>query len=267
MGQGHFTDRHNLILTVIQFVHLAFLLGEILNGSQQFTLLSAVLLALRKLFVARVIGFPLPLLGRFNFAVCHGFLLFDCFPLEPMLYALPFHLPLMIIEDAIERIRAFFRLLTAFPVELARVVHALAGSNRPPLHILQSPLERFSLFRHFGVGDDGFSIAVIGINGLITNDKFCLSRTAHLHLGYCRLPEHTKQALTATSGYPSHKDSASCQGGSHETPPVEDHTSARRTSGCPTPLGSGLPSADELDAYTNVVTRSRGSSSTTGGAK
>src|SRR6516225_6607457 len=105
--------------------------------------------------------------------------------------------------------RSFLRQLASFGVELTRIVHTLPGSGCPSLHVLQSPVQRFSLFRHFGIGDGGFGIAMIDINGLITNDKFCLSRTTHLPLGYCRLPEHMKQALTATSGYPSHQDIAS----------------------------------------------------------
>jgi hypothetical protein len=103
-------------------------------------------------------------------------------------------------------------------------VHTLASSISPPLHVVEPPLERFPLFRHFGVGDNGFSIAVVDINGLITNDKFCLSRTTHLHLGYCRLPEPMKQILMAGSGYSSNKIVSSCQGGAHEMPPVEDQT-------------------------------------------
>jgi hypothetical protein len=69
----------------------------------------------------------------------------------------------MVIEDAIERVGSFFRLLTAFPVQPTSVVHPLPGSNRPPLHVLQPFLQRFSLFRHFGVSNGGFGIAMIDI--------------------------------------------------------------------------------------------------------
>src|SRR5689334_10922269 len=90
---------------------------------------------------------------------------------------------------------------------------------------------------------------VIGINGLITNDKFCLSRTAHLPLGYCRLPDHLKQVLSLTSGYASTQDVSSRQGGPHETTPVEDHTPICSTSRCPAPLGPSLPVSYELDIW------------------
>jgi uncharacterized protein YbjT (DUF2867 family) len=39
--QGDLADRHDLILAVIQFVHLTFLLRQILHGSQQLTLETA----------------------------------------------------------------------------------------------------------------------------------------------------------------------------------------------------------------------------------
>src|SRR5260221_12839394 len=44
--QSYLTDGHDLVLAVVQFVHLPSLLYQILQSSQQFTLLPAVLLAL-----------------------------------------------------------------------------------------------------------------------------------------------------------------------------------------------------------------------------
>ena len=137
----------------------------------------------------------------------------------------------MFIEDTVEGIRTFFRLLTAFAVEQACVVHVLAGSNRPPSCIVEPLLQGFALFRHFGVGDGRFSVTMIDINGLITNDKFCLSRITHLHLGYCRLPDDRKQVLASLSSYPGGKEISSPQGGLHE-PPVEDQTLPRPPSRC-----------------------------------
>src|SRR6266849_7422239 len=162
--QSHLENRHHLIFAVIQFVHLPLLLIQIFKSSEEFTLLPRVLLTLRKFFVTGVVGFPLPLLVLLDLGIGSGFLLFDRFAQEPVLATLPLHLHLMIIEDTIERICSFFRLLTAFPVQFACVVHTFSGSIRPPLHVLQSSLERFPLFRHFGVGNRGFSIAMIGID-------------------------------------------------------------------------------------------------------
>src|SRR6516162_2454747 len=70
----------------------------------------------------------------------------------------------MIVEDAIECIGVFFGMLTAFPIELAGIVHTLASSIRPPLYILKPLLQRFSLFCHFRVGNGGFGIAMIAID-------------------------------------------------------------------------------------------------------
>src|SRR2546430_298923 len=70
----------------------------------------------------------------------------------------------MIVEDTIEGICSLFRLLTAFLVQLARVVHPLAGSICPSLDIPQPPLEHLSLFCHFGVGDSDFRISMIDID-------------------------------------------------------------------------------------------------------
>src|SRR6266567_667433 len=115
---------------------------------------------------AGVIGLPLALLILLDHGVGPGLLLFDRLLQNPVLHTLPLHLPLMIIKDTVECIGVFFRLLTAFSVQLTRVVHALAGSNRPPLHILQPFLQGFSFFRHFGVGNGGFGIAVVDIETL-----------------------------------------------------------------------------------------------------
>src|SRR5258706_15798973 len=99
--------------------------------------------------------------------------------------------------------------------------------------------------------------SVIDINGLITNDKFCLSRITHVSLGYCRLPEPMKRVLTVTSGYASTKDVSSRQGGPHETTPVEDHTPACRTSRCPAPVGSGVPVPDALEPGPTLLNNSQ----------
>jgi len=53
--------------------------------------------------------------------------------------------PAHLEKDAIEGISSFFGLLTAFPVELACSVPALAGSIGPALYIVEPLLERFPL--------------------------------------------------------------------------------------------------------------------------
>jgi hypothetical protein len=117
-----------------------------------------------KLFVTGVIGFPLTSLILLNFSIGYGFLLFDRFLQKPVLDVLSLHLPLMLVEISIERICSLLRLLTAFPVQFARVTHALAGSNCPSLHISSRFCNVSRFARHFGVGNGGFSIAMIGID-------------------------------------------------------------------------------------------------------
>src|SRR6266516_3924355 len=182
--QGHFTDCHNLILAVVQLVHLSLMLCQVLDSSQQFTLFLTVLLTLGKLFVAGMVGFPLSLLVLLNLGICRRLFFLDRLTHLPMIHTLPFQLHLVGVEDAIEGICAFFGQLTSFSVQRTCVAHTLACSLGPTLDVVESPLEGFPLFGNLRIDDRRLSVAMIDINGLITNDKFCLSRTAHLHLGY-----------------------------------------------------------------------------------
>src|SRR5260370_2498260 len=92
-----------------------------------------------------MVGFPLSLLVLLNFCICQRLLFFDRFLQNPVLDPLPLHFHLMVIENAIERICPFFGLLTAFPVQLARIVHAFASSFCPAPHIVEPLLSRFPL--------------------------------------------------------------------------------------------------------------------------
>jgi hypothetical protein len=53
------------------------------------------------------------------------------------------------------------------------------------------------------------------LNGTITNDKFCMTRTGWLHLTWWRRPLRSRPAGADVSGYPS--DETSRRGGTHET--------------------------------------------------
>ena len=55
-----------------------------------------------------------------------------------------------------------------------------------------------------------------GLNGTITNDKFCMSRTTRLHRTWWRRPLKSRVALEGESAYPS--DETARRGGPHETP-------------------------------------------------
>jgi len=70
-------DVESLILAVVQLVHLTLLLCQVLDRSQQLTLLPAVLFTLGKLTIAGVVGFPLPLLVLLDLGIGHGFFLLD----------------------------------------------------------------------------------------------------------------------------------------------------------------------------------------------
>ena len=75
-------------------------------------------------------------------------------------------------------------------------------------------------------------------NGLITNDKFCMSRSARLTLTWSRRPRRLGQAAEGGAVYPPNENSH-C-GGPHETPvasaPATDTRPERAA-----PMGSGLP--------------------------
>jgi hypothetical protein len=84
------------------------------------------------------------------------------------------------------------------------------------------------------------------LNGLITNDKFCLSRFGRLALQWPRSPLHLRAAsgasLTASLGEEVH------QGGSHETAVARAASELRPPRRAPS-LGSRLPGAPSVGRY------------------
>ena len=114
--QSYLTDGHDLVLAVVQFVHLPSLLYQILQSSQQFTLLPAVLLALSKLAIAGVVGFPLSLLVLLDLGVGHRLFLPDGFAQQIAVHVLQFQFHLMVIKDTIQFRCPLFGQLRAFVV-------------------------------------------------------------------------------------------------------------------------------------------------------
>src|SRR6266567_7340495 len=114
--QRHLADAHDLVLAVVQFVHLPSLLYQILQSSQQFTLLPAVLLALSKLAIAGVVGFPLSLLVLLDLGVGHRLFLPDGFAQQIAVHVLQFQFHLMVIKDTIQFRCPLFGQLRAFVV-------------------------------------------------------------------------------------------------------------------------------------------------------
>jgi hypothetical protein len=74
-------------------------------------------------------------------------------------------------------------------------------------------------------------------NGLITNDKFCMTRTGRLRLSHWRRPLRLRTPAAEQWVY-STSEKSEC-GGSHETP-VESPSGGDGVPGRTEPLGSGL---------------------------
>src|SRR6266516_2881088 len=114
--------------------------------------------------VTGMVGFPLSLLILLNLGISKSLFFFDRFPQEPVLYALPLHLDLMVCEGTVELRRPLFRELAPFDIELTCIVHALAGSAGEAAHVVKSPLEGFPLFRGLRIDDWRLGKPVIDID-------------------------------------------------------------------------------------------------------
>jgi hypothetical protein len=111
-----------------------------------------------------------------------------------------------------------------------------------------------------GFGDTGVELIVLAeaaiapepaegtLNGLITNDKFCLTRRGQLQLSWPRARVMGRRVAAAYL-----PDELSHRGGGHETPvagaPI--HASVGRR---PAPLGSGLSAPPAVDDGASVGT-------------
>jgi hypothetical protein len=82
-----------------------------------------------------------------------------------------------------------------------------------------------------------FEIAEHFFNGLITNDKFCMTRTGQLRLNHWRRPLRLRASDTGQKVYSASEES-DC-GGSHETP-VENSSGSARIPEWTEPMGSSL---------------------------
>jgi hypothetical protein len=85
----------------------------------------------------------------------------------------------------------------------------------------------------------GVEGAKLSSNGMITNDKFCMSRQVWLHLSHWRLAQCLQQNVAARVSYPSDRDESTLRhrGGINETTPMEMPPSASGTDGSTAPLG------------------------------
>jgi hypothetical protein len=86
-------------------------------------------------------------------------------------------------------------------------------------------------------GQFGFAIPDRDFNGLITNDKFCMTRTGQLQLSHWRRPLRLRASTSVQKVYSDSEKSE--YGGNHETP-VEDFSRSTGISGRTAPLVSSL---------------------------
>src|SRR5262249_14167599 len=104
-----------------------------------------------------------------------------------------------------------------------------------------------------GFGDAGVELVVLAqaavaaqpakrpFNGLITSDKFCLTRRGRLRLSW---PRARVMGRTDPAAYLP--DELSHRGGGHETP-VAGAPNYASDGRCPAPLGSGLSASPAMD--------------------
>ena len=86
-----------------------------------------------------------------------------------------------------------------------------------------------------------FDAAVVLLDGLIANDKFCLVRRTRLRLSWSRLSLRDRSARAS-----AHSAEALLTGGTNAMP-VERASDDAADLGRPTPLGPGLPGGAGLD--------------------
>jgi hypothetical protein len=125
-------------------------------------------------------------------------------------------------------------------------VHDLISLDRPPGPVKGSePLA--------GV-DPSFDRPMILFNGLITNDKFCLSRVSRQKLRYTRRPRTLPCQAVDSYAYPRDEEH---RGGAHEAT-VESPSSVSADHECPAAVGPGLPTSPGMDLTDRPGPRSTG---------
>ena len=90
-----------------------------------------------------------------------------------------------------------------------------------------------------------FDRSVILLNGLITNDKFCMARIGRQKLRYLRRPR-SSTTCHATDCREYLRDERQHRGGAHETT-VASPSSASVDGGCGAALGPDLPTSPGMD--------------------
>jgi hypothetical protein len=135
-----------------------------------------------------------------------------------------------------EAFRSFLPYQLAFPQH----VHELNACQGTPGGVERLEPEQ-------GTGEP-LHAAMILFNGLITNDKFCMSRVSPSRVRWARRPPQ-RRAFRAMTDY-LHNDPEHC-GGSHETP-VAHSASVPGGGGRRAAMGSGLPTLAPLESAPRV---------------
>lgn len=127
-------------------------------------------------------------------------------------------------------------------------------------HRQQQPFQAFRMLQPgvVNIKAAGLVVSEALLNGLITNDKFCITREVRLKLSWWRKP--LKERVDTA-------DAVQSCGGKNETRMAEA-ASADRASRCPAALGSGLPDVADVDSgFRDVQSRPSANSSTFSGGQ
>ena len=127
-------------------------------------------------------------------------------------------------------------------------VHRLLALNRSPCSLERSkPLA--------GIHQP-LDPAMVLLNGLITNDKFCITRVSQQKLRYLRRPRAFTCQTTSACAYL--RDEPQHRGGAHEAT-VASPSSVSVDLGCGAAVGSGLPTSPGMDPTERAGFRSTAS--------
>src|SRR5215831_16674361 len=103
-------------------------------------------------------------------------------------------------------------------------------------------------------GDALFDETVVLLNGLITNDKFCVSRVSRQKLRYARRPRTLPCQAVDSYAYPRDEEH---RGGANEAT-VESPSPVSAEDECRAAVGPGLPTSPGMDPNDRSAPRSTG---------